>query len=412
MAGDLETLVRRYPDAVEGWTALGDRYFHTGGRDLLPTSAYRDALGRAVDLRPYQVEPYAHLIEDAFLRLDSAGARKLVAAYAAVDSGSGGCTKRLAFDLVWGSNSEQERALAALDTVSASAAVFECVQSPLAASSRAVDRLATLLGSAADTSSQPFVRKVALWRLLQVRVPHGRIAAAREALERAERTPDTWRYAARWQLMLHLSGFPDTVAARRAAERLAANPVPTDRFWISALALAEGRWDDVERGGRDLRRVARNLSDSVNQEAAEFVEAYAASLDAYMGLVRGDRGRLPDFQTTLGRLPPLYPVLGEPFTVEQPQQYLRYRVGELLFRWGRMQEAERYFLTFGPYDYFYSSQAEYFLGQINEASGRPARAATHYGRFLHWWRNADSALKTPWRQARERLTQLTQESTR
>jgi hypothetical protein len=49
----------------------------------------------------------------------------------------------------------------------------------------------------------------------------------------------------------------------------------------------------------------------------------------------------------LGRLP----ALG--WDIEQPQQYLRYRVGKLLFDDGRMRDAERYFWSFQPYDYFY-----------------------------------------------------------
>ena len=67
----------------------------------------------------------------------------------------------------------------------------------------------------------------------------------------------TGTVAARWEIMLHLSGFPDPVAARRAARVLAAEGGPTDLFWLGALAIEEGRWTDVEAGRLALERQAR-----------------------------------------------------------------------------------------------------------------------------------------------------------
>jgi len=80
-----------------------------------------------------------------------------------------------------------------------------------------------------------------------------------------------------------------------------------------------------------------------------------------------------EFESALARLPVAS------WDNEQPQQYLRYRVGKLLFDEGRMRDAERYFRSFQPYDYFYTTQAELYLGRIAEAHGRPEEAVTHYG---------------------------------
>jgi hypothetical protein len=46
---------------------------------------------------------------------------------------------------------------------------------------------------------------------------------------------------------------------------------------------------------------------------------------------------LPWHLSALGRLPPYG------FTIEQPQLFLRFKVGQMLFEWGQIRDAERYF---------------------------------------------------------------------
>jgi tetratricopeptide (TPR) repeat protein len=255
--------------------------------------------------------------------------------------------------------------------------------------------MAQIYAAAADTATQAHDRTVALWRLLQVRVPNGQITAARRALARVAGVPVTGDRAARWEILLHLSGFPDSAAARHAARVIAAEGGPDDRFWVGALAIGEGRWTDVEAVRRVLERQAQGL-DATRAYSA----AYAAALGAYAGLVRGDRSRLAEFESALARFP------AASWDSEQPQQYLRYRVGKLLFDDGRTRDAERYFRSFQPYDYFYTTQAELYLGRIAEARGRPEEAVTHYGRFVRWWRYADEPLRPQWEEARQALRRL------
>jgi tetratricopeptide (TPR) repeat protein/TolB-like protein len=395
----LEALTATYPDDVEAWVALGDSYFHYGGIALRPTEAYRGALTRAVRLHPYYGEAYQHLIEDAFLRLDSLDAQHLIDSYVAI-GGQHACSYQVDYDLVWGTAAARERAMAVLDTV----ALIECVQAPLAAPPPVLDRMAQIYATAADTFTtrrftQPDDRTVALWRLLQVRVPHGQIAAARQALARVDSVPVTGDRAARWEIMLHLSGFPDSATARRAARVIAAEGEPTDHFWTGALAIGEGRWRDVEGVQRVLEREAQGV-DTAGSPGEVNPRAYAAALGAYAGLVRGDRNRLAEFESALARLP------AASWDDEQPQQYLRYRVGKLLFDEGRMRDAERYFRTFQPYDYFYTSQAELYLGRIAEARGHLGEAVAHYGRFVRWWRYADEPLRQQVEEARRALSRL------
>jgi tetratricopeptide (TPR) repeat protein len=400
----LEALTARYPDHVEAWANLGDSYYHYGGVTLRSTESYRGAFDRAVGLHPYYGEAYAHLIEDAFLRLDSLDAQRLIDGYTAI-GGHDACSYQVNFDLVWGTAAARERGMAVLDTVR----LNDCLQAPLAVPPQALDRMAQIYAAAADTATQADDRTVALWRLLQVRVPNGQIRAARDALAPMAGVPVTGNRAARWEIMLHLSGFPDSAAARRAARVIAAEGGPTDDFWVGALAIDEGRWTDLEAVQRVLERQARDFDGegpAPTDDIRAYSAGYAAALRAYAGLVRGARGRLAEFESALARLPPLVPIGGTGWIHEQPQQYLRYRVGKLLFDDGRTRDAERFFRSFNPYDSFYTSQAELYLGRIAEARGRPEEAVTHYGRFVRWWRYADAPLRPLWEEARQALSRL------
>jgi tetratricopeptide (TPR) repeat protein/TolB-like protein len=403
----LEALTARYPDDAEGWVLLGDRYYHFGARALVPNSAYRGALTKAIELSPQYGEAYAHLIEDAFFRLDSTGTRRLIREYA----GLGGeeatsCTLQLGYDLVWGNEATRQRALAALDTVSANAAMWGCVHAPLAAPPRVLDRMERLYQEAReDSSSTALDRSYLLWKLLMVRVPRGQVAAARRALARVKGVPDTEKDGARWQIQLHLSGFPDSVGAHRAARFLTdrKDPAPTDLFWTGALAVAERRWRDVDQPRRALDQRAQQLKVTGDTSEAHYAQSYAAALRAYAALAQGDRDRLPEFESALGGLPPYG------FTIEQPQLFLRFKVGQMLFEWGQMRDAERYFDGFNPYAFVYNSPAELYLGRIDEARGRPDEAIRHYRRFLTWWQPADSAFRPHWEEARDALSRLRQE---
>jgi len=390
----LEALTAAYPDDVEAWVALGESYFHHIGVNLRPTEAYRGAFTRAVQLHPYYGEAYEHLIEDAFLRLDSLDAQRFIDGFVAL-GGNQACRYQVSHDLVWGTAASRERAMAVLDTV----ALTQCVQAPLAASPHALDRMAQIYGAVADTATQALDRMFALWRLLQVRVPNGQITAARRALARLAAGPVTDKSLPRWEIQLHLSGFPDSATARRAARLLATEGAPTDYFWLGALAISQGRWTDVEAVLRRLERQTQSVEADGSLPGAN-ARAYAAALGAYAGLARGDRSRLAEFESALVRLP----IFG--FDIEQPQQYLRLRVGKLLFDDGRTRDAERYFRSFNPYEYFSATQAELYLGRIAEARGSREEAVTHYGRFVRWWRYADEPLRPLWEEARQALGRL------
>jgi tetratricopeptide (TPR) repeat protein len=400
----LETLTQRYPDDVEGWVALGEHYFHAHGPALLPTSTYRGAFTRAIQLNPYYSEPYVHLIEDAFLQLDSARARRLIEEYAAIDGSHEGCSLQLAYDLVWGADTARERALAALDTIAPRAAWAGCLPiGPMAPPPRVLDRIGEMYQAVADTSSQPWSTLIAFHQLrLKVLAPRGQIARVQQVLaEREGLTGKEGWWVAGWQIMLHLSEFPDSLAAHRAARKMVENPHPWGGFWIGALAVAERRWTDADQISRELDRRAQDFITGGDTVLASKARSYVAALRAYTGLARGDRGRLREFELALNQLP--FPGIDA-----YPAAYLHYQVGQLLFERGQLHDAERYFLSFGPVD-FYTSQAQLYLGRINEALGRPNEAVEHYRRFITWWQYADPGLRGPLQEAQVALSRLTQQ---
>jgi DNA-binding SARP family transcriptional activator/TolB-like protein len=398
----MEAFTKRYPDDVEGLVMLGDLEWHVGGAMLHSVSDFERPFDEAVKLSPYYAESFHHLIDQAFLELDSARARELIAGYEAIGARDV-CSYQVGFDLVWGDRAARARAMAVLDTVSTEAAISDCTMAPLAAPPAALDRLAAVYEKSLDLlDADPLSLQWALWHYLMVRVPRGRIADARVMLDRVnDRIPAIRVYGARWDLMLHLSIQRDTAAARRARAVLEVDPDMTDRFWLGALAIAEERWRDVDPIRTALENVAAGLR-VADPEEADFAQAYADVLDAYGALMRGDSARIVDFEDALGRMPQHIGL-----NRYQAPMYLRYEVGSLLVdEWGDYERAERYFRSFRNSDFFYTSQAQLYLGRMAEALGRQDDAAVHYERFLAWWEDADPALQPLVDETRQALARL------
>jgi hypothetical protein len=315
----------------------------------------------------------------------------------------------LAYDLVWGTTAARDRALAALDTIEPNTAWARCLPlGPMAAPPDVMARLQRMFQAVADTSSDPWSTSIAFQQLgLKVLVPRGQLASVQRALAGIERPPGATKWwADDWQIMLHLTGFPDSLAAHDAAGRLVADPYPEARFWLGLLALADRRWADAERLARMLDRQAQDFATSGDTlqggdplELAGLARTYAATLRAYSGLLQGDRERLGELEVLLRHFP-------HAGATAPKSTYLRFQIGRLLFERGQVRDAERYFLSFGPLDYCCTSQAELYLGRINEALGRPQAAAEHYRRFVIWWEHADPALRGPLEEARAALRRL------
>ena len=258
--------------------------------------------------------------------------------------------------------------------------------------------------AALNSQTDELDRAISLWRLLQVRVPRGQIAAARQVLGGMESLPDTRIHAAHWGLELRLGVLPDTVDAHRAARVLQEDPHATSHFWLGALAVAEERWEDVEQAILALEEAEeRDLGHWDDASEPRSAKRLAPALRAYAGLARGDRGRLSEFEAALRHL------TAASYTKEQPHVFLRYQVGRMLLDWGELRDAERYFQSFDSYDYFYTTPAEFYLGWIYEELAQPDEALIHYDRFVTFWRDSDPELRPWWEEGREALIRLTGE---
>lgn len=402
----LEEMLSRFPDEVEGWVALGDRYYHDRGELLLPPDGYRKAFRQAIKLNPYFAEPYIHLIEDAFFMLDSTEARRLVAEFRQINPGLEPCSLQLVLDLSWGSGDTRQKALAALDTLPWDR-LGNCFPRtglhPIAPEAREA-----LWASVARGRSGT---DLVLWTLdyityrVRPMISKGNFSAVRDELASWEGLSGSlsW-WSERLQIMMHLSGFRDSAAAHRAAKRLsespptAPGPAITSYFWIGLLAAQERRWPEVERMAMLLDSMAPELSRRYNDERADRVtSAHARALRAYQSLVNGGIAELPAMDTAIAELTPL--------SIISPPATLRLMVGQLLLERMDLDDARRYFSSFGPIDLM-ATRTILPLGVIAELQGRRNDAVELYRRFLGWWQDADPEYQPLVEQARGGLRRL------
>ena len=397
-AGDaslLKTLTSKYPDDLDGWYHLGDELFHSGGIRLEPARAFRTALDNAMALSPQYAKVYIHLIEDAVLRLDSARARTMIGAYTRISDGE--CEGyRIAYDIAWGDAAARARAIASLDAVDREA--LRCGWVTLAVAPAALERMEVLDRQRIRPEHPPRQRVMALWRTLQARAVRGQLRAAREVLAQADSVPYVNVDAARFVIMFHVSGHPDTAGARHAAEVLSRDPLPEDHFWLGLLAVERGDWHGAEQAIRGIEtQVPGMQADERTLEAVRGPTAfrlqgeYGRVLRAYLDLRRGT-GTLADLERTLTR------VQAQGYRGEFPGKVLRYQVARLLIDQDRPGDAQRWLETFYHYDWLHFVPAQYHLAQIHEAGGRLDEAREHYRRVVGWWSDSDPEFHA-WRDA-------------
>ena len=290
----LEGLTATYPDDVEAWVALAENYFHHIGVNLRPTEAYRGAFTRAVRLHPYYAEAYEHLIEDAFLRLDSLDAQRLIDGYVAL-GGNQACSYQVSYDLVWGTAAARERAMAVLDTV-ALIGVRAGTAGRAAARPRSHGADLCRRGGHGHPGARSNVCALAPAPGPRPERPDhggptragpaGRRTRDRQELPRDGRSSCTSRGSPTRPLL----GVPRECSPPRERRR---------------TTSGSGRSPSAKVAGPMSRRCGELSSDrprasrrTVRPPGAN-ARAYAAALGAYAGLVRGDRSRLAEFESAL-----------------------------------------------------------------------------------------------------------------
>ena len=118
MAVRLRDHLRGRPDDAEAWNALGEIIFHNRSTTLAPLAQAYDAFRRALELDPGFLPFYAHVINIEIARGDTAEARSLIAAQAAL--GGGGdllVMNRLGIDFFHGGPEAMAAATTNLDAI-------------------------------------------------------------------------------------------------------------------------------------------------------------------------------------------------------------------------------------------------------------------------------------------------------
>ena len=377
----LENLTRRYPDDVNAQTALGDAYYHIGGRAGFGFEKAAQELRRALELDPSHGPAYIHLLVDAFQWRDSTAARELLETYANLNPTSDHTIAySWLFDLAWGDSLVRKRARSALDTMSADL-VHRAVA--LGQYTGAYPWEPSLLAVRALTDDRHPTgwRNDGLFHLYQEHVMRGELNEGQAALRTRnslanDYTPQTqeavtnawlaaWGYTADAE---PLEPGPQLILYRALRAVQAAN---------------QGRWQVVEDEIQRFQNEAEERAAAGEQAAARTRTSYARILTAYTTLRRGDLDlAVAEYEK------PLPNIAGWTLAL------FRFSLAKALLERGDAGEAEKYFLSL--YDTAEAAiPAQYYLGEVYEALGDPEKAKLHYARFLRWWENPDPELQ-PW----------------
>ena len=389
-----DTLVARHPDDVEAWAQLGEAYYHLGSAALYPRDRYAAAFRQALRLDSAFAPAYAHLIEDAFERLDTADARALVRRLDAIDAGSPRAQgARIAEQLAFGDSAARRRAAAMLDTAPTLAVLtakhaLYAVPDLWEPAARAASSLATQARHAPERRGQGY------GGLVQIYVQRGRLRDARAALRDARRLdaqlPGYARGVDALEVVLQLFDFPPGPDGARAAAALAEVRDDPGLVGFSALlALKSGAPALALRAASEFDSLARSEAARGDSFWARYDEAAAALLRRLGGARAGDLATAEAaLRDAVARLPG-DDMFGLP--------YLRYALGKTLLARGRPREALAYFRSLDATNTWYGlAPSELYAGRSAEAAGDTAAALHHYGRFARWWRDCDPELR-PWR---------------
>lgn len=389
----LERLTNLHPDDLDGWAQLGHALWHFGGRALRPSSEYRGAWGNALEIGDIYAVHYGHPIEDLFARRDSAGARAMLDRLGQLNPDRHPCPEfEHAFAATWLDEAGIARARRRFPRPVSD--FFPCAWTALAAGAATADEW--------EAKDRAYLRagglrgQGAFWRMLQARFMRGELSRARDVLALVDDVPGYREWAARYGVQFDLAGLPGFDASSGALallERQEAvsdliNGSQTTPFWLGMWAIERENRTDVESPAAEIAIAADSIAASQPMFEEE-TRALAEALRLFSYMASDWPDDLTSFEEVLGRLPSMG------YVKDQPDIYLRYRMGRTLFDRGALAAAERYFLTFYPFHWAYYVPAQFYLGRIYEKLEEPEKAREHYRIFVEWWKGADPELQ-PW----------------
>lgn len=405
----LERVTTLYPDDAEAWYLLGEAYYHNGGQALHPRSKFVRAFERSVELDPSFGAAYIHLVWEQFSENDSSSAKRLIRRFRQIDSTS---AEAIAFDvfyaLVWGDPPSRNAARSALDTLETDE-LLAAELVPLTAPQFWEQRqlvLGALLGERHPREERENAQRMIAW----MHLGPGHFRQAREALLAAGEEGFGVE-AASMILAWRLVGYSDSSTTRRAARVLAGDSTARSWFLLGALAVDEGRWEDVDRALGTLERGAPTGDPSRDSLEAIARPAMARALRGYTAARRGDAAAaINDLGEALKGIP------GHcPSSFCNLHSRLRYTMGRVLLDAGRPAEAVRYLssVNHSPAQAYaeghgvMSGPSELYLGEAYEALGDLDEARRHYARFVSLWKDSDPELRSLWEEGRQALQRLT-----
>lgn len=393
----LRALTARHPFDAGAWNQLGAAYFHVGRRVLATPDDYRRALRRTIELDPRQVQPYLHLVEDAFVRQDERGARQLVQGLREVAGQTTyGAGFAVSLDLAWGNRNVRRRAIQALDTLSPR------LRGPLARAMTVLelnpvyrDQLARVADARLRVTGSDAERDNTVGHLLRIYPRSGRAAAGLAILRSRMDMHGSRRNMARSILTWHTLGYRAPGYADEALAVLRTIDAPTvrERFWMGAWGLATGDSALFRKQLDELRKLAA-VADSDPGAANGFA---SVSPPPYAGLVADGLEALADTghdpERALASLKRAHDSRDPEITDDGILDYFRFRLGRLYRETRRFELALRHFRAQNHHADLYFALLELEQGRTLSAMGRHDDARVHYSRFAEWWAECDAGLR-------------------
>lgn len=396
--GILTEAVRRHPDDVEAWFALGDTYYHLGEQALVdPLAESERAFRRAMELDPSLGPTHIHLISNAFEMDDSVLARQRLAAFREyADASPTMRANEIAYRIAFGDGSTRGAALAALDTISfQDRTAFYTLSAALHHPSMLAKRAEVLRRQLeADPADENVEFNLAInlsevaaqrgrWEEMDAALADPRIAVAREFQE----------YRAL------LAGLPvPTSVIERDLTLTEADTFPGGKTLARTFMAAErGHVDEVASQTRWWRSEADSVEAdgdtafaAVNRWLAEAVEARA---QWGAGDPEGARARLEPLQREATGWQFMLPV----------NEVQRFWLADLNLELGDTDKAELYYGSLMD-----RARAVLALARIRDEAGDTDEAAQLYARFIEFWKDAEPELQPQVEAARARLREIVQ----
>ena len=390
--------VRRHPDDVEAWFALGDTYYHLGDQALAdPLAESERAFGRALELDPSLGPTHIHLISNAFEMGDSALARQRLDAFRGFAGASPTMrANELAYRIAFGDDTARDAALAALDTISfqdrnAFYSLSAALRHPSMLEKRAEVLRRQLAADPADDGTE-----------FNLAITLSAVAAQRGRWEEMDGVLNDPRVAFARELEVYralLAGLPvpDSVVERDLVLTPADTLQDGKNLAGTFLAAERGQVDEVLSNSRQWRAVADSDLVAGDTALAETGLWLAEMAEARVQWAAGDpetaRARLDSLQREATGWQFMVPV----------NEIQRFWLADLNLELGDTEDAELYYRSL-----MNSARAVLAVARIRDEAGDTDEAAQLYARFIDLWKDADPQLQPTVQEARDRLQEIVQ----